>query len=152
MPQPSISYERVKRCVLSDLSKVCLFIFKSHPGDGSGTAQAGQLHQLVHAEAVLGEQLLVDVLRLLLPVNHNHNHNPAPLSQPAQHTQTTFCLRQDAPVLMNFGCKNRWIGPLSQIKVTCKWDLKWCCGTVFAQPGVRGPLVVSGEVVGGPWD
>lgn len=101
MPQPSISYERVKWCVLSDLSKVRLFILKSHPGDGRGTAQAGQLHQLVHAEAVLGEQLLVDVLRLLLPVNHNHN--PAPLSQPAQRAQTTFCLRQDAPVVMNFG-------------------------------------------------
>lgn len=38
-----------------------------HLGNGSGTAQPCQLHQLIHAELVLIEELLVDGLGLLLP-------------------------------------------------------------------------------------
>lgn len=40
----------------------------SHPGDGCGTAESCQLHQLVHTEAILTEELLINVLGLLLPV------------------------------------------------------------------------------------
>lgn len=39
----------------------------THSGDSSGTAESCQLHQLIHAEAVLTEELLVNVLGLLLP-------------------------------------------------------------------------------------
>lgn len=38
-----------------------------HLGNGSGTAEPRQLHQLVHAELVLSKELLVDGVGLLLP-------------------------------------------------------------------------------------
>lgn len=44
----------------------------SHPGDSCGTAESSQLHQLVHTEAILTEELLINVLGLLLPVEHQH--------------------------------------------------------------------------------
>lgn len=43
----------------------------SHSGDGGSTAEPGQLHQLVHAEAVLTEELLVNLLGLLLPAEQS---------------------------------------------------------------------------------
>lgn len=39
-----------------------------YPCDGCGTTESSQLHQLVHTEAVLTEELLVYFLGLLLPV------------------------------------------------------------------------------------
>lgn len=39
----------------------------AHLGNGGGTAQPRQLHQLIHAELVLREELLVDGLGLVLP-------------------------------------------------------------------------------------
>lgn len=45
---------------------------RAHSGDGSGTAESSQLHQLVHAEAILTEELLINVLGLLLPEDHKH--------------------------------------------------------------------------------
>lgn len=40
---------------------------RSHSGDGCGATESSQLHQLVHAEAVLAEELLINVLGFLLP-------------------------------------------------------------------------------------
>lgn len=46
---------------------------RAHSGDGCGTAESSQLHQLVHTEAILTEELLINVLGLLLPEDHKHN-------------------------------------------------------------------------------
>lgn len=46
---------------------------RSHSGDGCGTAESSQLHELVHAEAILAEELLINVLGLLLPEDHRHH-------------------------------------------------------------------------------
>lgn len=43
---------------------------RSHSGDSCGAAESSQLHQLVHTEAILAEELLINVLGLLLPENH----------------------------------------------------------------------------------
>lgn len=45
---------------------------RAHSGDGCGTAESSQLHQLVHTEAILTEELLINVLGLLLPEDHKH--------------------------------------------------------------------------------
>lgn len=42
----------------------------SHSGDGCGAAESSQLHQLVHTEAILAEELLINVLGLLLSETH----------------------------------------------------------------------------------
>lgn len=55
----------------AQLSTDCSSVWpEPHPCDGCGTAESSQFHQLVHAEAVLREELLVDVLRLLLPAQN----------------------------------------------------------------------------------
>lgn len=46
---------------------------RAHSGDGCGTAESSQLHQLVHTEAILTEELLINVLGLLLPEDHKHH-------------------------------------------------------------------------------
>lgn len=43
----------------------------SHPGNGCSTAESSQLHQLVHAEAIFTEELLINVLGLLLPAQQS---------------------------------------------------------------------------------
>lgn len=43
----------------------------SHSGNGGSTAEPGQLHQLVHAEGVLVEELLINLLGLLLPAEQS---------------------------------------------------------------------------------
>lgn len=43
----------------------------SHSGNGGSTAEPGQLHQLVHAEGVFIEELLINLLGLLLPAEQS---------------------------------------------------------------------------------